>query len=61
MIRLTDAGARFATGRLADSMEVALRVLTPLSPPSEIPLWIFFAEYSTATTTSPKGEESPVF
>jgi MarR family transcriptional regulator, lower aerobic nicotinate degradation pathway regulator len=32
MIRLTDQGTRFAIGRLADSMEVARRVLAPLSP-----------------------------
>jgi DNA-binding MarR family transcriptional regulator len=35
MIRLTDQGARFAIGRLADSMEVARRVLAPLSPPEQ--------------------------
>jgi len=32
MIRLTDEGARFASARLADSMEVARRVLAPLTP-----------------------------
>jgi DNA-binding MarR family transcriptional regulator len=31
MIRLTDAGAQFAIARLKDSMEVARRVLAPLS------------------------------
>ena len=31
MIRLTDRGAHFAIARLADSMEVARRVLAPLS------------------------------
>jgi DNA-binding MarR family transcriptional regulator len=31
MIRLTERGARFAVARLADSMEVARRVLAPLS------------------------------
>ena len=32
MIRLTDAGARYSIDRLAESMEVARRVLAPLSP-----------------------------
>ena len=32
MIRLTDEGVRYAIDRLADSMEVARRVLAPLSP-----------------------------
>lgn len=32
MIRLTAAGTRYAIDRLADSMEVARRVLAPLSP-----------------------------
>jgi MarR family transcriptional regulator, lower aerobic nicotinate degradation pathway regulator len=32
MIRLTDEGTRFALARLADSMEVARRVLAPLTP-----------------------------
>jgi DNA-binding MarR family transcriptional regulator len=31
MIRLTDEGTRFTIDRLADSMEVARRVLSPLS------------------------------
>jgi DNA-binding MarR family transcriptional regulator len=31
MIRLTDEGTRFSIDRLADSMEVARRVLSPLS------------------------------
>jgi DNA-binding MarR family transcriptional regulator len=32
MLRLTDAGVRYAIERLAESMEVARRVLAPLSP-----------------------------
>ena len=32
MLRLTDAGARYAIDRLAESMEVARRVLAPLTP-----------------------------
>jgi DNA-binding MarR family transcriptional regulator len=32
MLRLTDAGVRYSIDRLAESMEVARRVLAPLSP-----------------------------
>jgi MarR family transcriptional regulator, lower aerobic nicotinate degradation pathway regulator len=32
MLRLTDAGARYSIDRLAESIEVARRVLAPLSP-----------------------------
>jgi DNA-binding MarR family transcriptional regulator len=32
MLRLTDAGVRYAIDRLSESMEVARRVLAPLSP-----------------------------
>jgi DNA-binding MarR family transcriptional regulator len=32
IIRLTDRGARYAIDRLADSIEVARRVLAPLTP-----------------------------
>jgi DNA-binding MarR family transcriptional regulator len=32
MLRLTDAGVRYAIDRLAESMEVARRVLAPLTP-----------------------------
>jgi MarR family transcriptional regulator, lower aerobic nicotinate degradation pathway regulator len=32
MIRLTQKGSRFSIARLTDSMEVARRVLAPLSP-----------------------------